>query len=109
MKLEKKNYFKYRNTYSISPMFLESAVIDQSRYLEKLQAITKIKPSIDTIGICERERVPRKLNKNDYNDKLENLRSKISDMYITLLDDLIEEYEKDFFENEGFKFLEVYK
>ena len=109
MKLEKINYLKYKDNYSITPLFFESAIIDQERYLEKLEIISQKKPSSDTLNICKRERVPRKIHKNEYKDKLENLRSKMSDKYIKLLDNLIEEYEQDFFENEGFKFSEVYK
>jgi hypothetical protein len=108
MTLEKKNYSKYKKKYSITPVFFEHSVIDKNRYLEKLELITGKKPSNDTAKICEREMVPRVLDKGDFKEKLKNLRSKISKKYINILDDISEEYEQDFLGNEGLSFDSLY-
>ena len=109
MNLEKNNFIKFKDKYSITPIFFESAVTNKKVYLSKLETISNKTPSTETEEICERERIPRQLSKIDYERKLNNLFSKISVKYTNLLNVLIKEYENDFFSNEGFHFSSILK
>ena len=96
-KLEKKNYIKFKNKYHISQFFFEDVVTDKKKFLSNIKTKLKLKKSIYTDKILKRERVPRKLFYEEFENKLKKLSQNLRPEYLKILKKIINNYENDFF------------
>jgi len=109
LKLEKKSYAKFKNKIFIKPFFFESCVTNKNKYLDDLKVLIKTSSTKFTKDILIRERVPRNLTMQEYQKKYNLIMKNISKKYQIMFVKEIENYENDFFLNEGFHFKDILK
>ena len=107
LKLEKKNFLKYKKKYSINPMFFEICVTNKKKYVQKLEKITGEKKTNFTNKILKHQKVPRKLDYKNFISKKNNIFNNVSSKYKKMFIGLIKEYEKDFYKQEKISFEKI--